>query len=161
MIILVMGVSGSGKSTVGKCLAEATGFRFVEADEYHSPANVEKMRSGKALTDDDRHAWLEALAEAVAEVQRSGQSAVLAWSALKRHYRDIVLAGCTKSRTIWLQGDFDLIADRLRKRTNHFMPASLLPSQFAALEAPDNAIVIDIALPLSELVAQICRQLYL
>ena len=148
--IIVMGVSGSGKSTVASLLAARLGWRFAEADAYHSPANVAKMRSGTPLTDADRAPWLDALADAIEAFRASGEHAVIACSALKRAYRERLVRGHRDVRIAYLQGDSGTIASRLASRTGHYMPAGLLASQFEALEPPapeEGAIVVAIDAP--------------
>lgn len=147
MIVLVMGVAGCGKSSVGARLAEALGWRFIEGDSFHSPANIAKMAGGTPLTDEDRWPWLDTLA---AELKRQ-PDAVLACSALKQAYRDRLAA----DRVVWLRGDKALIAKRLGRRRNHFMPATLLDSQFATLEPPQGALEFDARVPVAEIVAGI------
>lgn len=144
-VFVVMGVSGSGKSTVGKLIAEALGARYAEGDSFHPPQNVEKMRSGQPLDDNDRAPWLEAMADAIREWNARGETVVLACSALKRRYRDVLRTG-GDVRFIHLAGDKALIASRLAARTGHYMPPTLLDSQFATLEPPgdDEAITITI-----------------
>lgn len=146
MIVLVMGVSGAGKSTVGHALADALGADFLEADTFHSAANVTKMQAGIPLDDSDRWPWLEAIGEALDRALRQGKRVVLACSALKQAYRDRLLNdGGRKGYTVFLQGDAALIAARMSGRSGHYMPPALLPSQLAILEPPQDAIVVDIA----------------
>jgi gluconokinase len=137
-VIMVMGVSGAGKTTVGTALAEALGVEYAEADKFHPPANIAKMSSGTPLTDEDRWPWLDSIADWIAAHEKSG--GVVTSSALKRRYRD-VLRGGGDTWFLHLNGDRDLIADRLKQRTGHFMPASLLDSQLADLEPlePDES----------------------
>jgi gluconokinase len=139
--IVLMGVAGCGKTTVGLLLAERLGWRFLDADDFHSPANVEKMRSGQPLTDDDRWPWLDRLNGLL----RENGSAILACSALKQRYRDRIAAGVDDVRWVHLTGSFELIGSRLAARKGHYMPASLLASQFNTLEPPDDALAIDVA----------------
>lgn len=141
--LIVMGVSGSGKSTVGAALARALSWDFRDGDAFHPPANVEKMRSGAPLTDADRWPWLQAIASHVQELEARGGHVVIACSALKRAYRDRLRASGAQLGFVHLEGSFDLIASRLSARQGHFMPASLLESQFATLEppAPDEAAI--------------------
>ncbi len=142
-----MGVSGSGKSTVGAALARALGVDFVEGDEYHPAENVDRMARGIPLTDDDRAGWLRSLAMRIREAKDAGTGLVMTCSALKRSYRDVLRAGARELRFIYLRGPRALIADRLAGRRGHFMPASLLESQFAALEEPspdEEAWVCDV-----------------
>jgi gluconokinase len=140
MIVVVMGVSGSGKSTVGAALARALDWPFVDADDLHPPANVAKMAAGTPLTDEDRWPWLDRV---VAELRRVGGDVVLACSALKASYRER-LARAGDVRFVHLRGERDTIARRLAKRRHRYMPATLLDSQFATLEAPRDAIDVDI-----------------
>jgi gluconokinase len=141
MILVVMGVSGSGKSTVGALLAKRLGWPFLDADEYHPPQNVAKMKAGTPLTDEDRWPWLERLNGLL----KGKRDAVLACSALKQVYRERLTAGLAASRIVFLKGEKRLIQDRLATRRHKYMPASLLDSQFAALEPPADAIAVDIA----------------
>ena len=144
-VYVVMGVSGCGKSTVGRLIAEALGARYAEGDSFHPPENVEKMRSGQPLDDHDRTPWLEAMAAAIRDWNARGETVVLACSALKRRYRDVLRSG-GDVRFIHLAGDKALIAARLAARKGHYMPPTLLDSQFATLEPPgaDEAITVGI-----------------
>jgi len=141
MIVVVMGVSGSGKSTIGQPLAERLGFPFFDADEFHPPENVAKMAAGTPLTDADRWPWLALLNAKLKEEK----NAVLACSALKQSYRDALAAELTDCRFVHLRGSIELIRARLADRKHRYMPASLLDSQFATLEPPREAIEVDIA----------------
>jgi carbohydrate kinase (thermoresistant glucokinase family) len=141
VIVLVMGVAGAGKSTLGADLARRLGWPFIDADDHHPPRNVAKMASGIPLEDEDRWPWLDQLNTMLA----GEKNVVLACSALKDSYRRRLLAGVGPSRIVYLQGSFELIAARLATRRHRYMPASLLESQFAALEPPAGAIAIDIA----------------
>ena len=143
MIVVVMGVSGSGKSTVGKALADALGWPFLEADDYHPPENVAKMAAGVPLTDDDRWPWLDRIVDALRSVVEKSANVVLACSALRRAYRDR-LARAGELRIVYLRGDQQTIASRLALRRHRYMPATLLASQFATLEPPLDAIDVDI-----------------
>lgn len=142
-IIVVGGVSGSGKTTVGELLAERLGWDYAEADEFHSQANIEKMRSGSPLTDADRLPWLRAIAAWIDHRLATGGTGVVSCSALKRRYRDLLAGGRPAVRTVMLDGDRDVIADRMRSRQGHFFSAELLDSQFADLErpAPDEHVL--------------------
>jgi carbohydrate kinase (thermoresistant glucokinase family) len=162
MIVLLMGVSGAGKTTIGERLAAALGARFHEGDAFHPPENVEKMHRGEPLTDQDRLPWLGAIAAAIAAADRAGTPAVFACSALKRSYRDILRAASSRLRVVHLRGDEALVRSRLEARRGHFMPPTLLPSQFRTLEPPDPGelpIVVDIAASPDAIVAQICAAL--
>jgi len=155
-----MGVAGSGKSTIGRALADELGAEFLEGDKFHPAANVAKMSRGEPLTDDDRWPWLDRLAAELARARGEGRSAVLASSALKRAYRDRLRQGAPDLRLVYLKGDKTVIGERLRARKNHFMPPGLLDSQFAALEEPglDEApIVIDVTPPLETLMGKLPR----
>ena len=142
-ILIVMGVAGSGKSTVGRLLAERLGWPFLDGDDFHPPENVEKMRRGIPLSDADRLPWLEHLRKLVS---RSG-SAVLACSALKESYRQILRGDDPRVRFVYLRADPALLASRLENRTGHFFARTLLDSQLAALEEPAEAIVVDASQP--------------
>ena len=155
MIVVVMGVSGVGKTTIGKALALELGWRFIDADGYHPPANVAKMAAGIALDDADRWPWLEALNR----VLRREENAVLACSALKEAYRSRITAGLARCEIVYLHGSLELIRARLVERPHHYMPASLLASQFATLEPPVKAIAIDVAATPSACVADILARL--
>ena len=147
MVVVLMGVSGSGKTSVGVPLAAALGGEFVEGDDYHPPANVAKMRQGIPLDDADRRPWLETLAAEIGRWLAAGRTVVLACSALKRSYRAILRGGRPEVRFVHLKGDPALIRARLAQRRGHYMPASLLDSQLATLEEPLDAIVADIDRP--------------
>jgi gluconokinase len=139
-VIIVMGVSGSGKSTLGALLAERLGVPFLDADEFHPPANVAKMAAGTPLTDEDRRPWLESLNAML----KGRDSAVLACSALKRSYREVLARDIPRCTFVFLNGSLELIRSRLAERKHRYMPASLLESQFATLEPPADAIEIDV-----------------
>lgn len=132
--LVVMGVSGSGKTTVARGIADALGWTFAEGDDFHPRANVEKMASGEPLTDEDRWPWLRAIGDWVDEQVQQGQDCVVTCSALRRAYRDVLREGRPGVRFCHVAADEQLIADRLEHRTGHYMPPSLLPSQFATLE---------------------------
>ena len=159
-ILVVMGVSGSGKSTIASLLAAELACPFKEGDAFHPRANVEKMKSGTPLTDEDRWPWLERIADEIAGWRANGSSGVVTCSALKRVYRQ-VLAGDGVT-FVYLKGDRAVIEQRLKARRGHFMPATLLNSQFAILEEPDDserAITVDVGPPPSAIVAEVMRQL--
>jgi gluconokinase len=152
---VVMGVSGSGKSVIGALLAQALGAEFVEGDEYHSPENVARMSAGLPLTDEQRRAWLAALAARL-DAARVGPGIVVSCSALKRAYRDVLRGGTGDVRFVYLEGDRALLEQRLAGRRGHFMPSSLLDSQLATLEPPspdEHAWVCDISEPPDAIVA--------
>lgn len=155
MIVLVMGVAGVGKTTIGEALARALGARFIDADDYHPPENVAKMKAGIPLQDEDRWPWLQRLNR----ILREERQAVLACSALKDSYRRRLAEGVADFRTVYLHGSAELIRQRMKARHHRYMPAALLDSQFAALEPPQDAINIDVAAPLEESVAAIVRRL--
>ena len=155
MIVVVMGVSGCGKSTIGQLLAERLGCPFLDADELHPPGNVAKMAAGTPLTDADRQPWLELLNAKL----RGQENAVLACSALKETYRRTLSKGLADCRFVHLRGSMELIGARMAKRQHRFMPASLLASQFATLEPPAEALAVDIAQPPAQCVEQITAAL--
>ena len=162
LTIVVMGVSGCGKSTVGTHLAQRRRATFLDADDFHPPANVERMRAGIALTDADRAGWLDALAARLAQARAAQEPVVLACSALKRSYRNALRRAAPELTLVHLTGSPALLAERIAARPGHYMPPSLLPSQLALLEAPgddERAITLDVAQPTDELVAAILRTL--
>lgn len=145
MIVILMGVSGAGKTTIGQLLAQDLGWPFSDGDDFHPQANIDKMRQGIALTDDDRDAWLTALQNLIHGFRRERQSAVIACSALKQSYRDRLLDGQQDVHFVYLKGDYNLVRQRLQKRQRHFMKAELLASQFATLEEPQGVLAVDVA----------------
>ena len=145
MVIVLMGVSGSGKTSVGVLLARTLGGEFVEGDSYHPPANVEKMRRGIPLDDADRRPWLETLAREIGRWLDTGRTVVLACSALRRSYREVLRGGRQGVRFVHLKGSAALIRSRLAARRGHYMPASLLDSQLSTLEEPLDAITVDVS----------------
>ena len=147
MIVILMGVSGSGKTTVGQLLARELGWTYLDADDYHPAVNVEKMRSGVPLTDADRWPWLDRLNEVLRAADRGGGSMILGCSALKQAYRERLARDCSDVRWVHLKGSLELIASRLQLRQHRYMPASLLQSQFATLEPPIDALTVDIDAP--------------
>jgi gluconokinase len=155
VIAVVMGVSGAGKTTIGQALARELGWRFIEGDDHHPAANVAKMAAGQALDDDDRRPWLDKLNS----ILRAEKNAVLACSALKHRYRERLAEGIERVEWIYLKGEPDLIRARLNERRHRYMPASLLDSQFAALEPPRQAITVDVAADVGACVAAIAARL--
>lgn len=155
---IVMGVSGCGKSTVAKALAEKSGGLFLDADDFHPPENIAKMAAGIALTDADREPWLDVLNHELRKTAVSGRSIFLACSALRQIYRDRLVAGFPEFQIIYLRGSKERIFERMEARENHFMPPGMLDSQFAALEEPVNAFVVSIEEPVSEIVRLILAQ---
>ena len=150
VVIVLMGVSGAGKSTVGGELARLTGWPFRDADSFHPPANIEKMRRSMPLTDDDRWPWLDAIGAWIGERLAEGRPGIVSCSALKRAYRNRIGAKRERVRLVYLLGSQDIIAGRLAARQDHFMPPDLLASQFATLEEPgpeEKALVVGIAMP--------------
>jgi len=159
MIIILMGVSGSGKTTIGTRLAHALGWPFYDGDQFHPPANVAKMQQGLPLTDTDRWPWLHTLRAHMETWLQQGLSAVLACSALKQVYRAYLLLEDPEVKLLYLQGEYARIHERLTQRRGHFMPPGLLASQFAALEEPAQGVVVDIGPPPETIVALIREQL--
>jgi gluconokinase len=160
--LIVMGVSGSGKSTVAARLAERISWTFEDGDRFHPPSNVAKMSAGHPLTDADRWPWLQAIADEIDRVCRSGGHAVIACSALKRAYRDVLVHGRSDVRIVFLSGTQALIADRLARRKGHFMPPGLLDSQFKTLEPPaadENPVTESIDASVETIVEDIVHQL--
>jgi gluconokinase len=158
MILLVMGVTGSGKSTVGRMLAERLGWLYLEADDFHSPGNKEKMHRGVPLTEADRLPWLDAIHNELQAQDAQGRNVVLACSALREEYRTRLMAGLDV-KLIYLRGSRELIAGRLRERTDHFAGEAILDDQFAVLEEPDNALVVDIAEEPEQIVEEILQKI--
>jgi gluconokinase len=159
MVIIVMGVSGSGKTTIARALADALHWSFSDADDFHNPENVQKMRSGIALTDEDREPWLHAIRAAIEEWKCHEFGHVLACSALKDSYREILGRNDPDVKFVYLQGDFDLISRRLKGRKSHFFNAALLRSQFDTLEIPKDALVVDISRTPQEIVQTIIGEI--
>jgi len=155
VIAVVMGVSGAGKTTIGQALANELGWRFIDADDYHPEANVAKMARGEPLGDEDRWPWLDRLNSMIKEEER----AVLACSALKERYRQRLARGIEGLRWVYLKADAALIGSRLAQRRHRYMPASLLESQFAALEPPAQALTVDVSADVAACVAAIAARL--
>jgi gluconokinase len=154
MIVVLMGVTGSGKTTVGQALAENLGWKYLDADDFHPATNVAKMRAGTPLDDDDRQPWLETLVHLISDKIQAGDSAVLACSALKQNYRD-TLSISDEVQFVYLNGDRETIAERLRSRRDHYMNPNLLDSQFETLEEPKDALEIDTTLPVVAIIQRI------
>ena len=144
MIIILMGVSGVGKTTIGQFLAQELGWQFYDGDDFHPQANIDKMKSGIPLSDNDRVVWLTALRTLLDGLLQEQRSAVLACSALKRSYRERLQSDKKNVHFVYLKGDYTLIRQRLQQRHGHFMRADLLVSQFAALEEPQDAFTVDV-----------------
>jgi gluconokinase len=155
MIVIVMGVSGSGKTSVGRLLAERLGWAFYDADDFHPAGNIEKMRHGVPLTDADRADWLTALAELLSQCLATGQSSVLACSALKHSYRRQLHIDPHCIQFVYLKGEYAIIWERMQQRKDHYMAPAMLASQLAILEEPDDAITMDIAQPVEQIVAEL------
>ena len=162
--LIVMGVAGSGKSTIGETLAARLGWVFEDGDRFHPASNVAKMSAGQPLTDEDRWPWLKAIADEIDRLCAAGERAVVACSALRRTYRDILVHGRNDVQIVYLNGTQQLIADRLGRRKGHFMPPGLLASQFKTLEPPANdehPFTVSIDAPVEAIVDDIARQLKL
>lgn len=158
-VIVLMGVAGSGKTTIGMKLAEELGWEFYDGDEFHSKENIEKMARGIPLTDADRWPWLDRLRDLIQDRLENDQPAVVTSSALKEAYREHLLRDTQRAALVFLQGDFELIFDRLQERKEHYMEADMLESQFAALEEPGEALVVEIESEPEEIVEEIVRRL--
>jgi carbohydrate kinase (thermoresistant glucokinase family) len=162
MVIVLMGVAGCGKTTTGKRLSRLLGWPFRDADSFHPPANIEKMSRGIPLTDEDRGPWLAAIRAWIDAETCAGNSAIVSCSALRRTYREVLTASQRHVRIVHLTGSRDLIASRMERRRNHFMPPSLLASQFATLEPPttdERAVCVSVLMPPGRVVSEICERL--
>jgi gluconokinase len=159
VIVVVMGVTGAGKTTVGRLLAKVLGWEFADGDDFHPAANVEKMRQGIPLNEDDRRPWLERLRAQISQHDAEGRDLVLACSALKRDYRRTLAAGSDAVKFVYLKGSAEQIAERLRQRRGHFADEKILAEQFVDLEEPDGAVVADIAATPDEIVKGIREKL--
>jgi gluconokinase len=159
MVIVLMGVSGSGKTTIGQMLAQKLEWQFKDADDFHPQSNKDKMQRGEALTDADRRPWLELLRQEIDRALQSNIDLILACSALKSTYRQVLADDSDRVKFVYLKGSFELIQHRLQERHGHFMNPDLLGSQFDELEEPEGAIVVDISESLEDSVRQIQARL--
>jgi gluconokinase len=159
MIVVIMGVSGSGKTTIGQRLADTLSWEFVDADSFHSPSNRQKMSAGTPLSQEDRRPWLNALREAIDRWINEGRNVVLACSALTASARRLLVSDRRSVKLVYLKGPFDLIQARLAQRPHHFMPQGLLASQFDTLEEPTDALTIDAGWPLEAITTHIMSSL--
>jgi len=158
MVVILMGVTGSGKTTIGVALAESLHWQFIDADDFHPQANVAKMRAGIPLGDADRVPWLASLHSAIGDWLKEGTNVVLACSALKQVYREQLLVN-PNVKLVYLRGSRELISQRLSQRRGHYMDPDLLTSQFAALEEPRDAVVVDVDAAVPDIVGQIRKAL--
>jgi gluconokinase len=158
MIVILMGPTGAGKTTDGELLARKLGWQFADADDFHSPANVEKMSKGIALSDEDRAPWLATLHEMIAAWAASGKNAVLACSALKKKYREQLTPG-PEVKWVYLKGTYEEISSRLETRLGHYAGQNLLASQFETLEVPSDALIVNVAHTPQEIVEEITKRL--
>lgn len=156
---IVMGVSGSGKTSVGKALADRLGWNFYDADDFHPPANIAKMAEGTPLDDLDRAPWLAALHDLISSSLQADRRGVLACSALKERYREKLMKDCEDVQVIHLKGSYELIWSRMQKRTDHYMKPRMLQSQFESLEEPPNALTVDISASVDDIVQTILDHL--
>lgn len=161
LILIITGVSGSGKTTVGKLVSQQLSWPFYEGDDFHPAANVKKMQSGQPLNDEDRFPWLESLRQLIEKLVPEKQSAVIACSALKESYRKILSDGLSEVRFVYLKASYEEISPRLMSRKGHFMPPELLKSQFETLQSPKDAIVVDASQTPEVIVAEIRKELNL
>lgn len=161
MVIVVIGPMGCGKTTIGRLLAEKTGFPFDDADNFHPAENVEKMRAGIPLEDGDRIGWLKILAERIVTKREAGESLVLACSALKQSYRDILGIDQKSIISVYLRGTFDLLRARLGSRSHEYMNDSLLTSQLNTMEEPQGGLIVDIGMSPADITQEIIEKLHL
>lgn len=159
MFYVIMGVSGTGKSTIGQILSDRTGWKFYDADDFHSPANLERLSRGVALTDRDRQPWLQKLRQLITRTLAEEKTAILACSALKAQYRQILQEDSCQVVFIYLRGDYDCIQQRVSHRQGHFMNSDLLRSQFDTLEEPEKALIVDVTQTPEQIVDEILRQI--
>lgn len=161
MIVLLMGPAGSGKTTVGKLLAAQLSWEFADGDDFHPPANIAKMSRGIPLTDEDRIPWLQSIRDTMRQWQAQGQNVVLACSALKRSYRDVlcVHSNAKDLKLFYLKGTYDLLLERLHSRKGHYMKERMLASQLADLEEPEDALAIDVSKSPEEIASEIRKHL--
>ena len=159
MLLILMGVAGSGKTTIGKLLSEAIGWKFFDGDDFHPKENIERMRRGVALTDKDREIWLDRLHNLVREINHKGESGILAFSALRKAYRVRVAKGIDGLQFVYLNGDPALLKQRVKDRKGHYFGADLLESQFETLEEPEGIIMVDVAGEPEEVVARVRKVL--
>lgn len=157
MVILLMGVAGSGKTTIGQALAQDLGWSFADADRFHPAANVAKMTAGQPLDDQDRAPWLAAIRKHIDEKLAAGRDVVVTCSALKQKYRDALIGDPQRVKLVYLKGTREVLWARISGRQGHFMKPAMLDSQLAALEEPSNALVVNIDQPLAEIIAAIRR----
>jgi gluconokinase len=157
MFVIVMGVSGSGKTTIGKGLAGKLGYRFYEGDDFHPAANMAKMAAGVPLDDEDRAGWLAALASVIRDALERGESGVIACSALKEKYRAMLRIDAGRVRFVYLEGSYEVIRERMETRQGHFMKPALLRSQFEALEEPQGELTVDIGLSPEEIIQSVAK----
>ena len=157
--VVVMGVSGSGKTSVGSALADALGWPFYDGDDFHPQANVEKMSRGVPLDDADRQPWLESLHSLIARHLKEGRSLVVACSALKAHYRQTLRGDLEEVRFVYLKGDFALIHSRMEARSGHYMQPEMLRSQYRDLEPPGDALTVSVQPPVAQIVKTILKKL--
>ena len=156
---IVMGVSGCGKTSVGKALADSLGWDFYDADDFHPPENVVKMASGIPLDDSDRAPWLASLHELISSSLKADRPGVLACSALKERYRQQLMDGNNGVQIVYLKGSYDLIWSRMSARKDHYMKPHMLQSQFEALEEPSNAVTVEISCPVDEILTRVLEQM--